>query len=151
MKRYVFVLFIALLALTGAAPRASARSHTGVSLEFFYDSLDPYGEWVEVGDYGYCWHPTGVSEEWAPYTDGYWAFTDGGWTWVSYEDFGGITYHYGRWIFVEDEGWVWVPDYEWAPAWVSWRTSDDYVGWAPLPPAARFDRDIGFSVWVDSE
>ena len=24
----------------------------------------------------------------------------------------------------------------WAPAWVAWRGSDDYVGWAPLPPAS---------------
>ena len=27
-----------------------------------------------------------------------------------------------------------MPGYEWAPAWVSWRTGGDYVGWAPLPP-----------------
>jgi hypothetical protein len=37
-----------------------------------------------------------------------------------------------------DYGWVWVPgrdaDLEWGPAWVSWRTGGDYVGWAPLPP-----------------
>ena len=38
-----------------------------------------------------------MNEDWAPYTDGYWAYTDGGWTWVSYEEFGGIVYHYGRW------------------------------------------------------
>ena len=68
---------------------------------------------------------------------------------MSYEDFGGIVYHYGRWVKVEDEGWCWKPDYEWAPAWVSWRNSDDYVGWAPLPPEARWERDRGFSVWVD--
>src|SRR2546423_9736807 len=30
-----------------------------------------------------------------------------------------------------------VPGDEWAPAWVSWRSSKDYVGWAPLPPEAR--------------
>jgi hypothetical protein len=47
----------------------------------------------------------------APYSDGYWAYTDAGWTWVSSET-GGIVYHYGRWA-VEDEGWCWTPDYEW--------------------------------------
>jgi hypothetical protein len=29
---------------------------------------------------------------------------------------------------------VWVPGYEWGPAWVSWRFGGNYVGWAPLPP-----------------
>ena len=86
----------------------------------------------------------------APYSDGYWAYTDAGWTWVSYEDWGGITYHYGRWVHVRDEGWVWVPEYQWGPAWVSWRSSDDYVGWAPLPPEARWEQETGFSTWVDT-
>jgi hypothetical protein len=62
-------------------------------------------------------------------------YTDVGWTWVSYEDFGWAAYHYGRWIRLEDYGWCWVPGYEWGPAWVSWRTGGDYIGWAPLPPA----------------
>src|SRR5207248_3283991 len=30
--------------------------------------------------------------------------------------------------------WCWVPGYEWGPAWVSWRTGGNYVGWAPPPP-----------------
>ena len=47
-------------------------------------------------------------------------------------------------------GWVWVPGEEWAPAWVSWRTSKDYVGWAPLPPEARFDRKRGIHNWADN-
>ena len=114
------------------------------------NALDPYGEWIEVGDYGTCWHPTGVADGWSPYTDGYWSYTDAGWTWVSYEDWGGVTYHYGRWVRVVGVGWVWVPDYEWGPAWVSWRSNDDYVGWAPLPPEATWDNDVGFSTWVDS-
>jgi hypothetical protein len=124
-------LLVSLLALLAtAAPRAEA----GVSLSFFQESLAPHGEWVEVGGYGNCWRPTGVDSDWSPYSDGYWAYTDAGWTWVSYEDFGSITYHYGRWVSVEDEGWCWTPGYEWGPAWVSWRHSDDHVGWAPLPP-----------------
>jgi hypothetical protein len=31
-------------------------------------------------------------------------------------------------------GWLWVPGYQWAPAWVSWRYGGDAVGWAPLAP-----------------
>ncbi len=142
-----FVLLVVLSAFFCGAMRAQAR----VSFDFFYDNLQPYGEWIDVPDYGYCWHPNGVDEDWAPYTDGYWAYTDEGWTWVSYEDFGGITYHYGRWMRLEDIGWCWVPDYEWAPAWVSWRSSDDYIGWAPLPPRARFRPDYGFNDSVDAE
>ncbi|MHA3771596.1 DUF6600 domain-containing protein [Verrucomicrobiota bacterium sgz303538] len=132
------------------APSAAQAADAEVSFDFFNDSLSPYGDWIEVGDYGLCWRPRDVDANWAPYTDGYWSYTDAGWTWVSYEDFGGVVYHYGRWVSVEDEGWCWVPDYEWGPAWVSWRNNDDYVGWAPLPPEARWEPEVGFSVWVDN-
>jgi hypothetical protein len=143
------LLLLALAAVfTFALPRPARAIE--VSFDFFYDSLSPYGEWLEVGDYGNCWKPTGVDEDWTPYSDGYWTYTDAGWTWVSYEDFGGIVYHYGRWVKVEDEGWVWVPDYEWGPAWVSWRKNNDYVGWAPLPAEAHWQRDHGFNAWVDT-
>jgi len=47
-------------------------------------------------------------------------------------------------------GWVWVPGDEWAPAWVSWRKGNDFVGWAPLPPDAHFDRQTGIRNSVDS-
>jgi hypothetical protein len=47
-------------------------------------------------------------------------------------------------------GWVWVPGSQWAPAWVSWRKSSDYVGWAPLPPEARFDQRTGIHNWADN-
>ena len=132
MKRILLALAMLALLLP-SAPRAEAR--VDVSIDFFYNNLSG-GSWVEVGDYGYCWQPTvAVSDSrWRPYSDGYWAYTDLGWTWVSYEDFGWATYHYGRWARLRDHGWVWVPGYEWGPAWVSWRTGGDYVGWAPLPP-----------------
>ena len=109
---------------------------TDVSIDFFYDNVGSDGSWVEVADYGYCWQPSVAvsNSNWRPYSDGYWAYTDVGWTWVSYEDFGWATYHYGRWTRLRDRGWFWVPGREWAPAWVSWRTGGDYVGWAPLPP-----------------
>ncbi|MEY2574264.1 MAG: hypothetical protein QOJ87_2477, partial [Verrucomicrobiota bacterium] len=107
-----------------------------LSIDFFYDNLGDGGSWIEAGDYGYCWQPSVAASNtsWRPYADGYWAYTDQGWTWISYEDFGWATYHYGRWIRLRGRGWVWVPGREWGPAWVSWRTGGDYVGWAPLPP-----------------
>jgi hypothetical protein len=110
------------------------QAKSDVSVDFFYDNLDG-GSWVEVGNYGYCWQPDVASDpSWRPYSDGYWAYTDLGWTWISYEDWGWATYHYGRWVRIADYGWVWRPGYEWAPAWVSWRFGGGYAGWAPLPP-----------------
>lgn len=131
MKKFlsVFAIITVLLA-------AGTRAHSqGVSVDYFYDNLDG-GSWLEVGDYGYCWQPDVAANDptWRPYADGYWAYTDEGWTWISYEDFGWATYHYGRWVKLADYGWVWKPGYEWGPAWVSWRTGGNYIGWAPLPP-----------------
>jgi uncharacterized protein DUF6600 len=121
------------------------------SYDTFYTQLDRYGDWRETSDYGYVWQPRQAqSRTWRPYTDGHWVYTDVGWTWVSEEPFGWATYHYGRWTRLRNVGWVWVPGDEWAPAWVSWRKSNDYVGWAPLPPEARFDRGTGIHNWSDS-
>ncbi|HEX8077550.1 MAG TPA: DUF6600 domain-containing protein, partial [Chthoniobacterales bacterium] len=122
------------------------------SYGMFYQKLEPHGEWLETADYGYVWQPRVAEEsrDWRPYTEGRWVYSDAGWTWVSDEPFGWATYHYGRWMRVRRLGWVWVPGDEWAPAWVSWRTSKDYVGWAPLPPEARFDRRSGIHNWADN-
>ena len=147
LKALLFLILTAVLPL--AAPR-TAEARADVSFDYFYDALLPYGEWIEVTGYGYCWRPTDADAGWAPFSDGYWAFTDAGWTWVGYEEFAGIVYHYGRWVNVEDVGWCWVPDYEWGPGWVSWRNSDDYIGWAPLPPRAYWQPEIGISTWVDT-
>jgi len=147
--RILAACFLFVFSVGGLAPAAS-RADDPASFDYFYNALQPYGQWVEVSGYGYCWQPAGVDENWQPYSDGYWVYTDAGWTWVSYEEYGFITYHYGRWARVEDLGWVWVPDYEWAPAWVSWREGGDYIGWAPLPPECRFDAEAGFGVSVDS-
>lgn len=146
LKALLFLLLAAVLPL--AAPRPAQAAD--VSFDYFYDALLPHGEWIEVTGYGFCWRPTEVEADWTPYADGYWTFTDAGWTWVGYEDFAGIVYHYGRWVSVEGEGWCWVPDYEWGPAWVSWRKSDDYIGWAPLPPRAYWQPEIGISTWADT-
>ncbi|HWL52239.1 MAG TPA: DUF6600 domain-containing protein [Chthoniobacteraceae bacterium] len=145
-----FALFVLMLCLAAAAlPRTAMADDDW--LGYFYEELSPYGEWIYVAGYGDCWRPFDADPAWAPYTDGYWAYTDAGWTWVSYEDFGPITYHYGRWFRVESLGWLWRPDTEWGPAWVSWRSNDDYIGWAPLPPEVVFDTGIGISVWVDRD
>ncbi|MFL6588582.1 MAG: DUF6600 domain-containing protein [Chthoniobacterales bacterium] len=118
----------------------------------FYEKLDSYGDWRDTENYGYVFQPRVAEEsrDWRPYTEGRWVYSDAGWTWVSDEPFGWATYHYGRWVRLRRVGWVWVPGKEWGPAWVSWRTSRDYVGWAPLPPEARFDRRQGIQNWADN-
>jgi hypothetical protein len=113
---------------------------SSVSLETFQDGLSPYGEWVQSG-YGTAWRPRAAAG-WRPYYYGRWEWTNEGWLWVSEEPFGWATYHYGRWAHDGGLGWIWVPGYQWAPAWVSWRFGGDVVGWAPLAP--------GLSLYVTS-
>ena len=132
-----------------AARNASKQARAEQTIEFFYEALDPHGDWIEVERYGYCWRPAAARDSrWRPYLDGHWAWTEYGWTWISSEPFGWATYHYGRWTRLKRLGWVWVPGSEWAPAWVAWRRSEQHVGWAPLPPDAH--SGSGFTAAVDS-
>jgi hypothetical protein len=146
MKSLLFFVFTAALLTTGTS---RAQPGGAVSLDFFYENLDPYGDWREVGDYGYCWQPRDVNPDWSPYSDGRWLYSDVGWTWDSDEPYSWAVYHYGRWANVASIGWIWVPGTQWGPGWVSWRNNSQYTGWAPLPPEARFQVSIGFSGWVD--
>jgi hypothetical protein len=127
------------------ALRASAKR----TVDFFYSALDPHGDWDEIEGYGHVFQPREAQRDrnWRPYTDGEWIWTDRGWAWRSNEPHGWATAHYGRWVRHAREGWMWVPGSEWAPAWVSWRRNDDYIGWAPLPPEAHSGR--GFNASVD--
>ena len=104
----------------------------------FYESLAPFGYWVETDRYGWCWYPAYVDSDWRPYANGYWMWSDQGWYWVSDEPWAWACYHYGRWVWDSYYGWLWVPDVEWAPAWVAWREGGGYVGWAPLTPECQF-------------
>jgi hypothetical protein len=106
-----------------------------VSYQNFYDALSPYGEWIDNPEYGYVWMPN-VGPDFKPYaTNGNWVYTDEGWTWASDYSWGWAPFHYGRWFYQDGYGWMWMPGNEWAPAWVSWRRSPDYYGWAPLGPS----------------
>jgi hypothetical protein len=122
------------------------------SYDVFYQKLQSGGHWFDDPTYGQVWQPDIAASDrsWRPYSDGHWAHTDRGWTWISNEDFGWATYHYGRWARRADSGWIWIPGSRWAPAWVSWRESDDHVGWAPLPPEVADDSQTGVGEWVDN-
>jgi hypothetical protein len=70
--------------------------------------------------------------------------------WFSDEPWAWAAYHYGRWTYNPYYGWVWIPGYEWAPAWVSWRTGGGYYGWAPLGPGQQYGGyyDYPDNYWV---
>jgi len=156
----IFVLaFITMAASSGAAygqsysdsynqendayQNSGYQNQSDISYQTFYDDLSPYGQWINYPQYGYVWQPS-VADDFKPYaTNGHWSYTDLGWTWVSGYDWGWATFHYGRWFYDNDYGWMWQPGYEWAPAWVSWRNSDDYYGWAPLTPEVSLSISIG--------
>ena len=120
-------------------PRAAT-----IDLGIFYRELSPYGQWLSHPYYGWVWFPRTVGYDWRPYTIGRWVNSNYGWTWVSYEPFGWATYHYGRWAFDRQIGWIWVPGTVWGPAWVAWQQGSGYIGWAPLPPQVGFQ--VGFGI-----
>ncbi|MDZ7624424.1 MAG: DUF6600 domain-containing protein [Ignavibacteriaceae bacterium] len=140
MKRIIILAVVLFVAVTF---NAEAKRHNHGVGGYFYTQLAPYGSWIEV-DYGVVvWRPTIIRTNWTPYNVGRWVWTYDGWYWDSYEPFGHVTYHYGRWYYDDYYGWLWYPDYEWAPAWVEWRYDNNYIGWAPLHPYATFSISIG--------
>ncbi|MBV9645098.1 MAG: hypothetical protein JO334_16170, partial [Verrucomicrobia bacterium] len=139
---------------TGGVPerqgQVQASEPNNADYNIFYTKLSSdEGDWVDAGNYGYCFRPR-VAKDWRPYRDGHWVWTDRGWYWESNERFAWATYHYGRWVNFGGTGWCWVPGSRWAPAWVSWRQSDQDVGWAPLPPEAELSEQRSISTWSDS-
>lgn len=131
----------------GLPQMMQAEAAVTVGVNVFYDRLAGEGDWVRYRD-DYVFIPANVQRGWKPYTVGRWVYADRvGWTWSSDESFGWATYHYGRWGYADEIGWYWVPGTRWAPAWVSWKRSPDYVVWAPLPPRGR-SNDVSVSVSV---
>ncbi|WP_029274983.1 DUF6600 domain-containing protein [Pedobacter borealis] len=115
-----------------------------VSLQTFYDELSPYGTWIQDPQYGYVWRPDVDQSEFRPYyTNGRWAMTEYGNTWVSNYDWGWAPFHYGRWVINSYRQWIWLPDTNWGPAWVDWRSGDGYYGWAPMAPSISINLSFG--------
>jgi hypothetical protein len=141
MKRIVVLLGLVLVGTISAS--AHTRASVQISFGVFYNSLGHHGEWMSIDRGVYAWRPTGVDARWRPYLYGYWVWTVDGWYWVSDEPWSWAVYHYGRWHYDEEYGWLWIPGYEWAPAWVEWRYGGDHIGWAPLGPYAIFSIHVG--------
>ena len=130
-------------------PDASAAPAPVINLPYFQAQLGPYGTWVDLPPYGPVWRPGAAMNDpgWHPYCQGgHWVMTDAGWYWQADDPWGAVVFHYGRWRFDENNGWVWVPGYNWAPSWVAWRRSDGFYGWAPLPPHAEFVAGVGIAI-----
>jgi hypothetical protein len=102
------------------------------SLAYSDNDLQENGSWIYASTYsGYAWRPR-VSIGWRPYYYGRWGYGPGGClTWISYEPWGWVPYHYGRWAYDALYGWIWLPGYNYAPAWVYWAYGPGYIGWAP--------------------
>jgi uncharacterized protein DUF6600 len=109
------------------------------ALTDFRSALDSHGAWVDDPTYGTVWvpAPAEVGADFSPYvTGGHWAYDDD-YVWVSDYSWGWAPFHYGRWVFAEGRGWVWIPGREYRGAWVTWSVDDGYgyLGWAPMGPA----------------
>ncbi|WP_295124008.1 DUF6600 domain-containing protein [uncultured Chitinophaga sp.] len=145
-------IFIAAMpTLATASPLQDYYDDGPVSYQTFYDELSPYGQWIDDPEYGYVWQPNAGADFRPYYTNGNWAYTTYGWTWVSSYNWGWAPFHYGRWRMDPFYGWVWIPGYEWGPAWVSWRNNAATCGWAPLGPGISISMSIssGFAVPVN--
>lgn len=84
---------VALLMASAPAREAKAQPNVSVSFQTFYNDLEPYGQWIDYPNYGYAWVPS-VSGDFRPYyTNGYWAMTEYGNTWVSNYNWGWAPFH----------------------------------------------------------
>ena len=110
---------------------ASAR-YLPDELDVYASAFDRYGTWRVDPTYGNVWYPT-VAANWRPYSVGYWqTYPSWGSFWIGSDPWGWPTHHYGRWGFHFNAGWYWMPMSSWAPAWVYWGMSSNYVSWCAL-------------------
>ncbi len=142
---FALALAVGATSLTPLVPPLGQSARAAVISIHVRERLSRYGEWQQSTRYGEVWVPS-VETGWRPYTVGRWVWTDDGWYWDSSEPFGQIVFHYGRWAYDPDLGWVWIVGDEWAPAWVVWRESDDDIGWMPAPP--RDDVPVQDAWWA---
>lgn len=115
-----------------AIKRGESWDRVPSEIRYYANDLDDSGRWVNSGEYGWVWQPSGVAEDWRPYYRGRWAPYSGGMTWISDEPWAYVAYHHGRWHWSLGVGWFWIPGINYSPAWVAWNYTPGYYGWAPL-------------------
>jgi hypothetical protein len=143
MKTFT-ILLISIFSFAALTTTTTLQAQPGfsgsVDFNTFYQQLSPYGQWLNVPRYGRVWSYN--EPGFRPYaTNGQWEDTDEGWYWNSDYAWGAIPFHYGRWEQDPYYGWIWIPGYDYAPAWVVWSQAGDCYGWAPL----GFGLDINVS------
>lgn len=116
----------------GVPSEGQSRQFLAPDLYAYAPDLDENGSWASVEGYGDCWVPEGLAADWTPYSNGHWTYADWGMTWVPYEPWGWVPFHYGSWFLSAALGWAWYPGSIFAPAWCSWYWGPDYIGWCPL-------------------
>src|SRR4051812_3364517 len=94
-QKGAFTVILAIVLSVGFQPKkAIAQYDANVSYNDFYDNLEPYGQWIEDPKFGYVWSPN-VNGDFRPYyTNGHWAMTDYGNTWISDYPWGWACFHY---------------------------------------------------------
>ena len=113
---------------------APPPQHLPTELAEYDSELDRAGSWSTEAPFGSVWYPR-VGVGWRPYASGIWSFAPSlGWVWIGLERWSWPTHHYGRWG-LNAKGWFWVPGRQWAPAWVAWAYTPQYVSWCPLGPS----------------
>ncbi len=121
---------------------AGTALHLPEELQSYSGELEANGKWVQVPEYGMVWRPIILAVDWAPYRSGRWIWKGQDYVWISYENWGWLPYHFGRWAVVSGFGWCWVPpargDIFWGPGYVGWYRSGTHIGWTPLAPNEIF-------------
>lgn len=141
MRGIVIGALILIGTMFNSVVNASTRS---ITMQIFYDELQPYGYWLFDSSYGYLWMPDEMDGFRPYYSNGHWVMTEHGNTWVSYYKWGWATFHYGRWIYDNYYGWLWQPGSDWGPAWVSWCFNTNSYGWAPLMPKTNVVKGFNY-------
>jgi hypothetical protein len=134
-----FTTVPALVPAMGTAALAQAQG--AQQIEQFKQVLGRYGTFQAHARYGEVWIPAEqvAPRGWHPYPPCNWVHhKELGWYYDDRSEWGAIVHHYGRWAHDAALGWIWVAGAEFSPGWVVWRTSDSWVGWAPMPP----DQDV---------
>jgi hypothetical protein len=151
MKTFKELFFtLSITTVFSIASNHLAAQAQDASIKVFYEALSPFGQWMYDKNYGYVWTPS--DKKLRPYyTNGTWVMTEHGSTWVSNYPWGWAPFHYGRWVYDSFYHWVWIPGTTWAPAWVVWRTSGEYVGWTPITPGTTISAAGGPSYYVPDD
>jgi hypothetical protein len=93
------IILTAVLILFGLSANVDANTDFAKRVGgYFYTSLSPHGTWIEIGFGTPVWRPTMIRKT-GHLIIRWWIYTNYGWYWDSYEPFGYVVYHYGRWYF----------------------------------------------------